>query len=391
MDSKSDETQPVKRKDDNHYAMMEEALRSTFRILKYVMALMLVAFALSGLYFVEEGSVALHTRFGRIVGTPGYEISEPGGPYFAFPAPLDEVKTAPTTMQELLVENAFWFLESQAAMRTLAPAIHGSLLTGDKNIVHARWSASFQIKRGNSDSQRDILLFFHNVGTMSRARELVGETLQRAIVRVVGQTGVDAFYRGDIDTDAIRRFAQEELDQLSTGLSIETVSLKDRTVPLATLREFQAAGQAESEKARRIEEAGQLRAQILNRAAGAGHEKLIAALDQYERARNDGNMESIRSAEVVIDDLLLSDEVGGAVSSMIRSAMTSRTQTVEFVRGASQRFQAMLDLYNENPSLYRSRQIQDAIQRIFNSKVESFHLPQQERKTLYLELGRNGE
>jgi hypothetical protein len=106
--------------------------------------------------------------------------------------------------------------------------------------------------------------------------------------------------------------------------------------------------------------------------------------------RAGGEAAAIRIAEAAIDDLLLGDDAGGAVSSLIRRAMTSRTQTVEFVRGASQRFEAMLGLYNENPSLYRSRQIQDTIQRIFQGDVESFHLPEEPRKTLYLEVGKAG-
>lgn len=388
---------PVNGGGDN-YAAVEDALKSTFRVLKYVMGLMLCAFALSGLYFVEEGTVALHTRLGRIAGGSGQEIVVPGGPYFALPSPLDEIRIIPTTIQEVVLHNSFWFRESEAdanlslekrvSIQSLAPEIHGSLLTGDKNIVHARWAASFRLSRQNasSDIQANALRFFHNVGSMERARIILAAALERAVIRVIGRTGVNDFYKGDIDTGAIRQLVQTEMDELQTGLAVTAVSLKERTVPLATLPEFQAAGQAESEKARQIEEAGQERARILNRAAGGGHDKLLTALDAYEHTRAGGDAKAVQIAEAAIDDLLLGDEAGGAVSSLIRSAMTSRTQTVEFVRSAAQRFEAMLALHNENPSLYRSRQLQDTIQRIFESDVQSFHLPQQDAKTLYLEV-----
>lgn len=379
------------------YAVIEDSLKSTFRILKYVMILMLLAFALSGLFFVEEGAVAVHTRLGRIVGEPGHEVVEPGGPYFALPSPLDDIRRAPTSVQEVVLHNSFWFretetdsqlpLERRMAIESLAPETHGSLLTGDKNIVHARWSASFRIARRNGDLKANALLFFRNVGSMERAKVFLAESLERAIIRVVGSTSVNAFYKGDIDTEAIQQLVQDEMDELQTGLAVTAVSLKDRTVPLATLYDFQAAGQAESEKARLIEEAGQERAHILNYVAGAGHERLLAALDAYEKARAGGEAEVIQNAETAIDDLLFSHDMGGAVSSLIRSAMTSRTQTVQFVRGASLRFGAMLDLYNENPSLYRSRQIQDMIQRVFQNDVETFYLPEESNKTLYLEVG----
>lgn len=406
MDSNTDSNNCVSELSDEHaspsrvsdsYSVIEDSLKSTFRILKYIMILLLFAFAMSGLFFVEEGEIAVHTRLGRIVGEPGREAVEPGGPYFAMPSPLDEIRRAPTSMQEVVLHNSFWFRETEAdaqlplerrmAIESLAPEVHGSLLTGDKNIVHARWSASFRIARRNDDLKANSLLFFRNVGSMERAKVLLAQSLERAIIRVVGRTSVNAFYKGDIDTEAIQQLVQGEMDELQTGLAVTTVSLKDRAVPLATLYDFQAAGQAESEKARLIEEAGQERARILNYVAGAGHERLLAALDAYEKARAGDEAETIQVAEAAVDDLLVGYDVGGAVSSLIRSAMTSRTQTVQFVRGASLRFGAMLDLYNENPSLYRSRQIQDAIQRIFQNDVETFYLPEESGKTLYLEVG----
>jgi regulator of protease activity HflC (stomatin/prohibitin superfamily) len=390
---KADEVNPA----TDGYAALEDALRATFGILKYVMLVLATMFALSGIYFVDEGTIGIHTRLGRIHRGRDAAVVEPGGPYFALPAPVDEVHIASTAMQEIVLESAFWFddygsensrpLEKQQAARALDPGKHGSLLTGDQNIVHARWSASFQIERERDGIAANGLRFFRNVGTMSRAEKLVREALQRAAVRAVAHTKVEDFYKGSVDTDAIRVHMQADMDRLESGLHIVTVSLQDGTVPLAVLREFQAAGQAESEKARRIEEARQEREHILNHAAGSNYESLIAALDAYEWARGAETPKAVAEAEAVIDDLLLSDDTGGAVASMIRRAKTDRTRTVEFVRGASQRFQAMLQLHDENPSLYRSRQTQNALERIFRGNVRSFHLPPGDGKTIYLEMG----
>ncbi len=385
---------------DKGYAAVEQALNGTFGILKYVMALLMLTFCGSGLFFVEEGNIAIHTRLGAVVGESGKKINFPGGPYFALPSPIDEVRIVPMTLQEVVLDKEFWFhespaetglpLERQTVLLSLAPDIDGSLLTGDKNIVHACWSASFRIVQANDSTQENAMLFFRNVGTIEHAKTIVAEALQRAAVRLTGQTPVDGFYKGDLDTDIARADMQKEMDRLKTGLSVVTVSLKNRTVPLVTLRDFQAAGQAESEKVKSIESANQERTRILNQTVGAAYEKFLLELDEYEKARAGGNAIRIKNSEAVINDLLLGDEVGGSVSALINDAITLRTQTVEMVRGASQRFQAMLDLYNENPKLYRSRQIQDAIQRIFqNQGNETFHLPAKGGKTLYLELGRD--
>lgn len=397
---------------DGTYRILDETLRGTLRVLGVVLVVLIVAFLGSGIHFVEEGTVAIHTRFGRILGEPGREIRHPGGPYLALPAPLDAVWVVATTMQELVLDRSFWMQEEDDEidlpldMRYPAPALNpemdGSLLTGDQNLVHARWSVSYRVEAtaegegegdgvgtGRIDHLADApLLFFRNVGSLPRAATLVSDAVERSIVHEMAQTPVDAFYRGDIDTERIRTRAQATLDQLETGIRLMTVSLTEGTVPLATLREFQAAGQAESEKAQRMERARQERTRILHRVAGAAHQDILRALDAYEFVRMHGTAEEIAAQEARIDAALMAPDVGGAVSSMIRSAMTSRTQTVEFVRGASERFVSMLAMYEENPRLYRSRQIQDALERIFRGSAESFYLPPGDDKILYLELGR---
>lgn len=386
------------------YRILDETLRGTLRVLGVVLVVLIVAFLGSGIHFVEEGTVAIHTRFGRILGEPGQQIRHPGGPYLALPAPLDAVWVVPSTMQELVLDRSFWMQEVgdeadlPLDLRYPAPALNperdGSLLTGDQNLVHARWSVSYRVETtaeaddGGKHLADAPLLFFRNVGSVSRAATLVSDAVERSIVHEMAQTPVDAFYRGDIDTERIRGRAQGTLDQLETGIRLMTVSLTEGTVPLATLREFQAAGQAESEKAQRMERARQERTRILHRVAGSAHQDILRALDAYEYVRMHGTAEEIAAQEARIDAALVAPDVGGAVSSMIRSAMTSRTQTVEFVRGASERFVSMLAMYEENPRLYRSRQIQDALERIFRGSAESFYLPPGEDKILYLELGR---
>lgn len=378
---------------------LEDSLKSAFAMLKWTMLLLLAAYCLSGVYFVREGTVALQLRLGRPHGSPGKEITLPGGPHFALPLPLDEVVTLPTSLQELGLEREFWFdtyeedsgrpLDQVRPPPRLAPERDGSMLTGDRCVVHAKWSASFQVSKAQEGGglAGNALKCLRNVGDMAAARALVSRTLENAALEVVSRTPVDAFYKGGVDTEAVKRLAQAELDKLGTGLALSVVALKERTVPLATLRDFQAVGGAESSKAKAIEAASQERERLLNDIAGPAYGELLASLDQLDAARRKGDQRRVAAVEAAIDELLLAEELGGASASMIQDALASRARSVEFVRGSSQRFQAMLALHKLNPALFERRQIQDATQKVFENALDSQMLTEGPDKTLYLEMG----
>lgn len=355
---------------------LEESLKSTFGILKYVMLTLLAAFCLSGLYFVEEGTVAVHTRFGNIINGQESGVIEPGGPYFAFPSPIDEVIRIPTTLQEINLQKVFWTHNDEP------------LLTGDKNIVHAKWSATFRVQHDAAGGQNHAapLLFVKNTGTMKNGRIVVENVLEQAVVQIVAQSRVEDFYQGKIKTGAVRCLAQQALDRLRSGITLTSVALRDRTVPQEVSGDFQAVNRAESEKASKIESAQQMRAKTMNRVAGSGYPILLDTLKDYERAKKAGDDKAIRDIETTINDLLLGDEVGGKVAAAIQDARTYHTRTVQTLRGAAGRFQEMLALYNENPDLFKHRQTQDGLERIFRGDIKSYYLPPGDDKTLYLEI-----
>lgn len=379
---------------------LTESLTVGFRFLKYVMIALLAAFALSGVYWVNEGDVVIHSRFGRILGEKGAEVVTPGGPYFALPSPIDKVVVIPTTLQDVAVDKAFWFweaqedkdkpLEQRRIAWTLQPGWDGSLLTGDKNLVHGRWRVTYQVIQGRRDSRgvQAARLFAVNVGSVDEAGRLVRTVAEQAIVQVVGHTRVGDFVRGKIDNTLIAEYIQKVLDGLHTGISIAAVSQQAYTVPLAVLPDFQAVNKAQSEKALKIEEAERSRSMRLNMVAGSGFPKLLEAIDAYERSRGEGNRGEIEAADARIGRVLTSPDVGGSIAEIIGSAKAYRTQAVQFVKGAADRFSRLAGEHKANPRILENRLLQDTLEQVLSGDAKKIYLPPRDHKTIYLEMDR---
>lgn len=72
------------------------------------MIILALIFLFSNIYWVEEGQVAIHTRFGRILEKGNHCTVMPRGPYFALPYPIDRIIRIPTGIGKVAVDKAFW-------------------------------------------------------------------------------------------------------------------------------------------------------------------------------------------------------------------------------------------------------------------------------------------
>ena len=92
----SDETEAVSSLDS-----LSRAIGVGFRVLRVLMVVLAVVFCFSNIYWVPEGFVAVQTRFGKIVGEKGAAVRLPGGPYLAFPYPMDKIVRIPPASRKL--------------------------------------------------------------------------------------------------------------------------------------------------------------------------------------------------------------------------------------------------------------------------------------------------
>ena len=360
---------------------LAEALRVSFGILKAAMVVALIAYAFSGTFSVGSNEVALRLRFGDYVGGPGQRVLE-RGTYLAAPFPLEQVVKVDTRPMTLAINDAFWYESGErdqgmtrdqirnSRARPLNPVRDGSLVTGDMNIAHARWTVTYRVT--------DPVAFVTNVGERPLAESLVACAAQQGIVQAIAQLPADDLLKGVVNREVATAVAQRRLTEMGTGLSIDQLTLDKVSAPVSVIGSFDAVTTAESDRSQRIVAAQQDRARILGEAAGEGAEKILALLDRFERAGEAGTADEVaateREIEAAFGELSIAGTaIGGEVAQVVNAAKTYRTQVVERVKGDSETFQRLLPQYERNPRIILSRLWEDARERILTGDVETFY------------------
>jgi modulator of FtsH protease HflK len=360
---------------------LAEALRVSFAILKVAMIAVLVAYAFSGTFSVGSNEVALRLRFGDYVGPPGERVLE-RGTYLAAPFPIEQVIKIDTRPMTLSLNEEFWYetgLGDQgktrdqirnSRARPLNPVRDGSLITGDMNIVHARWTVTYRVA--------EPVAFVTNVGERELGEEIVRCAAQQGIVQAIAQLPADDLLKGIVNREVAAGIAQRRLTDMATGLVIDQFTLDKVSAPVSVMASFDAVTTAETDRSQRIVAAQQERARILGETAGEASEKLLALLERFERAGDAGSAEEVAAAEREIDgallDLRVNDvSVGGEVAKVINAAKTYRTQVVERLKGDSETFRRLLPQYERNPRIILSRLWEDAREQILTGDVETFY------------------
>jgi regulator of protease activity HflC (stomatin/prohibitin superfamily) len=362
---------------------LAEALKVSFGILKIAMAILVVAYLFSGTFSVGSNEMAVRLRFGDFVGPPGQQVLE-RGTYLAAPFPIEQIIKVDTRPVTIDLDREFWFEPKESALGTsretiragragpLNPARDGSLITGDMNIAHAKWKVTFRVT--------DPVAYITNVGQAKLADTLVRCAVQQGIVHAVAHLPADDMLKGIVNRETATSVAQMRLDEMKTGLSLDTLVLDQVTPPLAVVGSFDAVTTAESTRSQLIVSAQQERARILGEAAGEGAEGLLALLADYEAASESGSSETIETADRRIDESLTRLQIGGAriggeVARAINGAETYRTQVVEKVKSERETFERLLPQFRETPRIILSRLWADARETILTGDVETFYTP----------------
>jgi regulator of protease activity HflC (stomatin/prohibitin superfamily) len=361
---------------------LAEALRVSFSILKLAMLALVIAYAFSGTFSVGSNEVALRLRFGDYVGDPGKRVLELGT-YLAAPFPIEEVVKVDTRPATLTLDKEFWFettaqesgltrsqLQAQKA-RPLHPLRDGSLITGDSNIAHAKWTITWRVA--------DPVAYLTNVGTRPLATNLVRLVAQQGIVHAAAGIAAEELLRGVVNRDLAVGAMQQKLDDMRTGIVIDQLALDKVSAPMRVAASFDAVTSAESDRAGRIVAAQQERSRILGETAGEASAALLKLIESYELASERGDDAAAAEAEARIEkslaDLAVDGiAIGGEVAKVINTATTYRTQIVEKVSGEAQTFNELLPQYEKNPRLVLSRIWEDARETILTGKdVETFY------------------
>ncbi|MEM6561168.1 MAG: SPFH domain-containing protein, partial [Planctomycetota bacterium] len=296
---------------------LADALRISFKVLRLVIFLLIILFLFSGFFYVDSNQVAVRTRFGKITQDNegrGYLTAE-AGPYFRFPAPIDEITYVPTTTQTVEINDAFWYGErgregelqpDQATQTSLRAGIDGSLITGDGNLVHGRFTVNFRVK------PEDAVTFVKALGgdpddtaPMVRAQRMVTIAAERAISAAAAEVGAIEFLQSSANTALMRSKLEEVLTlEMNTGITVETVIADQRVAPPGVQQSFAAVQTATAERQSALLKAQQDRNSRLSEAAGGGYGALLAVLDIYGDAERDEEPELRAAAANALDAML---------------------------------------------------------------------------------------
>ena len=289
---------------------LSDALKSSFWILKGIMAALVVVFLFSNLRIVgpEERGVIL--RFGRPVGE-GEGILLMPGPKLAWPYPIDEFIKVPISRVQQVESTVGWYRTSAVTEATgddesnsgpLNPLSDGYTLTGDTNIVHIRASFNYRI----TDPARYLFAFTNTPVLLTNA-------LNNAITYAAARFKVEYLLRdGSLAfSDEVRGRVSALVQQQGLGVSVEAV--------IATI--------------------------IPPRQVKQLFDQVLEATERKNKEVNEASTVAIRTRQ----------EAENIAARIVFSAHNEYTNELVQIRNETNRFGALLPSYLESPALLRQR------------------------------------
>ena len=360
-----------------------EALRLSYRLLQFVILVLLVLFLFSGFQTVREGYTGVRTLFGRIYGTPGSEQLEPGFTPF-WPYPVGEIVTFPVR-RSVELDHAFFptfrnnnvtfqqAVESAAVSELLRPGIDNYVLSADGDIVHLQLGADYVID--------DAVAFLRNVGP-ANSDEIVKRIVQRAMVHTASRlTTAEIVDSREEPIVAVQQEASRTLlamreDRVGIGVALADIRMPLRTVALAVRKEAPSVQSAIEDAKAAVERAREEAERTLNGVAGRRYPDLIAAIDRYGEALSAGDPTAAEVAFREVGTMLESTDITGQASLIISRARSTRTKMESSLGNEYRRFASILPAWRKDPMLVTRRLWLETYNDVMGgSLVEVFNVP----------------
>jgi modulator of FtsH protease HflK len=266
---------PQPEQPDPGRAALADALQVSFRLLRMAMLFIAIAYLFSGVFIVREHERAYVLVFGKIAGLGTERVKEPGL-HWTWPKPVAEIVRVPAERIQTLEIDTAWPAtnDTRAPLPALRPLQDGYLLTGDANIVHARWAIRYTV--------RDPARFLFDIRD---ARQLLQMELERAATRVTQQWAVDAVLRTDIEgfRSAVAHVLRQRLQTYPTGIELHRLDLLAVAPPLQVAPAFAAVIEAEQDRSRVVSAARAYAARTLNETRGEQSRLLADARADRQR------------------------------------------------------------------------------------------------------------
>jgi len=303
---------------------LDEALRSSFVIVKVVLVVLVVVFIFSGVRAVGPQERAIVLRFGKPVGNGEEQLLKPGF-HWAFPYPIDEIVKIRVGEIQTVTSSVGWFSQPEAqeiagveppSLPSLNPSAEGYALTGDANIVHVRATMRYRIT--------DPLAYEFD---FNGASNLVQNILNNALVHAASHSTVDfALLNNAGFKEKIIARVNEQISGRKLGITLEPVDV--RVVPPKFVKEsFDQVLAAEQDRSRAINQS-QANASSTNSAAQA------------------------------------------QANQMILEGESDKTRAVQKISTEATRFTSYLPQYQANPKFFRDRKLTETLTSVLTNEPD---------------------
>jgi membrane protease subunit HflK len=329
---------------------LAEALRLSYRVLQLAMLGLVAVFLLSGFQTVSEGQVAVKTVFGRIQGAPGEESVAPGLQPF-WPYPVGEIVRVPQK-DAVTLSNEFWpkFRDGVATLEAatgaaspddpIRPGIDGSLVTADGDLAHVRISAEFTVEdvvRTLDEFRPDVL------------REVVRRALQRGMVQTAAEFTLQELLESrDLPEQVLRAKAQAQLDAMSSGIKLVSVSIPEKSAPLAIRNALGRVQEARENAKLSVEKAQQDANATLVGAAGPEYSRLLELVDRHDLELSRGDVAAADAVLAEIGARLEGPENSGRTAATINRAKAYSTGVTATLGKEVRRLASLAPSFREN-------------------------------------------
>lgn len=276
-----------------------------------VAGLVVLIWAGSGVFIVQEGHQAVVTTFGRYSSTAG------AGLQWRLPYPIQQHRTVAVT-ELRSVEVGRNAIVQATALRD------SSMLTRDENIVDIRFTVQYRLKDARA-------YLFEN----RDPDEAVVQASESAVREIVGRSKVDSVLyerRDGIAADLVKSI-QVQLDRLNTGIVIANVNLQNVQVPEQVQAAFDDAVKAGADRDRFKNEGQAYASDVIPKAQGAaarlreeseGYKSRVIAQAEGDAQRFNSVLVEYQKAPAVTRDRLYLDTMQQVFSNVTKVMVDSR-------------------------------------------------------------------
>lgn len=311
---------------------LSEALKSSFAIVKWVMAGLVLVFLGSGFFKVEQGKKAIILRFGKPLQKSNAELLGPGL-HWSFPAPIDTVIKIPYAQFQTVKSSVGWYNttpEKEALDRedppgpSLKPAVDGYAITGDGNIIHTRATLLYHIE--------DPIRYEFEFTSASNA---VQNALDNALLYAASRFKVDDALTRQVSLfqETVRQRVTELAQQQNLGITIEQCQVQ--SIPPRYLKD--------------------------------AFNSVLTALSTRDKLHN----EALSDANKTLAN------AAAEAASRTNAAQAERVRLVESVSSEAKRFTDVLPQYNSDPSLFVNVWLSQTLSQVLTNVQDKMYLPEQ--------------